>query len=152
MLYWLRAGCAWRLLPHDLPPWQTVYHYVRCWRLEGRWEQILRVLRVKERLRRAGGQPQRRHLGQPKRQDHRKAGPPGYDGAKKVGGRKRHVLVDTLGLLLAVQETAADVSDRDGAMALLGRLDRRRLPRLRAGWVVIHLAMIQLLVRRLARS
>jgi hypothetical protein len=53
---------------------------------------------------------------------------------------------------LAVQVTAADVSDRDGAMALLGRLDRRRLPRLRAGWVVIHLAMIQLLVRRLARS
>jgi hypothetical protein len=62
------------------------------------------------------------------------------------------VLVDTLGLLLAVHVTAADVSDRDGAMALLGRLDRRRLPRLRAGWVVIHLAMIQLLVRRLARS
>jgi putative transposase len=51
MLYWLRAGCAWRLLPHDLPPWQTVYHCFRCWRLEGRWEHILRVLRVRERIR-----------------------------------------------------------------------------------------------------
>ena len=51
MLYWLRAGCAWRLLPHDLPPWQTVYHYFRCWRLEGRWRDILRVLRVRERVR-----------------------------------------------------------------------------------------------------
>jgi putative transposase len=53
MLYWLRAGCAWRLLPHDhdLPPWKTVYHYFRCWRLEGRWRQILRVLRARERVR-----------------------------------------------------------------------------------------------------
>ena len=48
---WLRAGCAWRLLPHDLPPWQTVYHYWRLWRLEGRREQILAVLRERERVR-----------------------------------------------------------------------------------------------------
>ena len=51
LAYWLRAGCAWRLLPHDLPPWQTVYHYWRIWRLEGRWEQILAVLRERERVR-----------------------------------------------------------------------------------------------------
>jgi putative transposase len=51
MLYWLRAGCAWRLLPHDFPPWQTVYHYWRLWRQEGRWEQILARLREQERLR-----------------------------------------------------------------------------------------------------
>jgi putative transposase len=49
--YWVRAGCAWRLLPHDLPPWQTVYHYFRLWRHEGRWAQILTVLREHERLR-----------------------------------------------------------------------------------------------------
>jgi putative transposase len=49
--YWIRAGCAWRLLPHDLPPWQTVYHYFRAWRREGRWEQILTVLRERERCR-----------------------------------------------------------------------------------------------------
>ena len=51
MLYWLRAGCAWRLLPHDFPPWQTVYHYWRVWRQQGRWEQILARLREQERLR-----------------------------------------------------------------------------------------------------
>jgi putative transposase len=51
MLYWLRAGCAWRLLPHDFPPWQTVYHYWRLWRQEGRWERILARLREQERLR-----------------------------------------------------------------------------------------------------
>jgi putative transposase len=51
MAYWVRAGCAWRLLPHDLPPWQTVYHYFRRWRREGRWEQILTVLRERERAR-----------------------------------------------------------------------------------------------------
>jgi transposase len=51
MLYWLRAGCAWRLLPHDFPPWQTVYHYWRLWRQQGRWEQILARLREQERLR-----------------------------------------------------------------------------------------------------
>lgn len=51
LAYWLRAGCAWRLLPHDLPPWQTVYHYWRVWRLEGRWEQILAALRERERVR-----------------------------------------------------------------------------------------------------
>jgi transposase len=51
MLYWLRAGCAWRLLPHDFPPWQTVYHYWRVWRRQGRWERILARLREQERLR-----------------------------------------------------------------------------------------------------
>ena len=59
----------------------------------------------------------------------------GYDGAKKVNGRKRHLLVDTLGLIIKVHLTAADVGDRDGAAALLRRLDRRRFPRLRHGWV-----------------
>jgi putative transposase len=51
MAYWVRAGCAWRLLPHDLPPWQTVYHYFRCWRLEGLWEEVHSVLRTQERVR-----------------------------------------------------------------------------------------------------
>lgn len=51
MLYWLRAGCAWRLLPHDFPPWQTVYHYWRVWRQQGRWERILARLREQERQR-----------------------------------------------------------------------------------------------------
>jgi putative transposase len=51
MASWMRAGCAWRLLPHDLPPWQTVYHYFRSWRQQGLWEQVHGVLRVQERVR-----------------------------------------------------------------------------------------------------
>ncbi|WP_433379240.1 transposase [Streptosporangium sp. CA-115845] len=69
--YWLRAGCARRLLPRDLPSWQTVYHYWHLWRIEGRWEQMLTVLREAERIRQ--GRPpaaQRGHRGQPKREDH----------------------------------------------------------------------------------
>ncbi len=97
MLYWLRAGCAWRLLPHDFPPWQTVYHYWRVWRREGRWERILARLREQERRRQGRNPPQRGGPGQPEREDHRKGGPHGFDGAKKVNGRKRHLLVDTLG-------------------------------------------------------
>jgi putative transposase len=77
---------------------------------------------------------ERRDPGQPERADHRKGGPYGYDGAKKVNGRKRHLLVDILGLLLAVHVSPANVSDQDGAAELLGRLDRRQLPRLRYGW------------------
>jgi putative transposase len=79
--------------------------------------------------------PQRGDLGQPERQDHRKGGWHGYDGAKKLNGRKRHLLVDTLGLVCKAHVTPADVGDRDGAVGLLGRLDWRRFPRLRHGWV-----------------
>src|SRR5215204_1422157 len=78
--------------------------------------------------------PDRGHPGQPEHQDHRTGGRHGADGAKKVNGRKRHLLVDTLGLIIKVHLTAADVGDRDGAMELLRRLDRRRVPRLRHGW------------------
>jgi putative transposase len=79
--------------------------------------------------------PQRGGAGQPERQDHRKGGWHGYDGAKRLNGRKRHLLVDTLGLVCKAHVTAADVSDRDGAVGLLRRLDWRRFPRLRHGWV-----------------
>jgi putative transposase len=58
MLYWLRSGCAWRLLPHAFPPWQTVYHYWRAWRCEGRWERLLGVLRARKRPGRAACRPQ----------------------------------------------------------------------------------------------
>ena len=77
---------------------------------------------------------QRGHPGQPERQDHRAGGRHGDDGAKKLNGRKRHLLVDTLGLVCKVQVTAADVGDRDGAAQLLQSLDRRRFPGLRHGW------------------
>jgi putative transposase len=95
MAYWLRAGCAWRLLPHDLPPWQTVYHYFRCWRQQGLWEQVHATLRAQQRVRQG-----RRPTPVPPSWTARASRPPnggphGYDGAKRLNGRKRHLLVDT---------------------------------------------------------
>ncbi|HEX2183971.1 MAG TPA: IS5 family transposase [Chloroflexota bacterium] len=135
LAYWLRAGCAWRLLPHDLPPWQTVYHYWRTWRLEGRWEQILTALRERERTR-LGRQPtpSAAILDSQSVKTTERGGPHGYDGAKKVNGRKRHLLVDTLGIVLKARVTAADVGDRDGAAVLLDGI-RGAFPRLAFGWV-----------------
>jgi putative transposase len=65
MLYWLRAGCAWPAAAHDLPPWKTVYHYLRCWRLDGSWQQMVRVLRARSQYDRAGGRHDTTATGKP---------------------------------------------------------------------------------------
>ena len=136
MLYLLRAGCAWRLLPHDFPPWRTVYHYWRVWRRQGVWEtRAWGAARAGADSAGPQADPRCGDPGQPERADHRKGGPHGYDGAKRLNGRKRHLLVDTLGLICKAHVTAANVSDRDGARGLLRRLDWRRFPRVQHGWV-----------------
>lgn len=120
LLYMARAGGAWRLLPKDFGPWQTVCGYFQRWRKNGLWALLNETLRTFVR-REAGkrAQPTAAILDSQTVRSADHAGGRGYDAAKKTKGRKRHVLVDTLGLLLWVCVTPADVSERAGAAGFL---------------------------------
>jgi putative transposase len=132
--YLLRAGCAWRLLPHDFPPWATVYRYFRRWQADGTWDRLHRVLHLGLRgSEDREEEPSAAIIDSQSVKTTARGGESGFDAAKNVKGRKRHILVDTLGLLLAVVVTAADVQDADGGARLLARV-RERLPRLELIW------------------
>ena len=105
VMYILSTGCQWRAIPKDLPPKSTVHDYFVLWSCDGMLDRIHHALYVAmPRARRTRSQPDRRHHRQPEREERRKRGacidPHGYDAGKKIKGKKRHVLVDTLGLLL----------------------------------------------------
>ncbi len=135
IFYVLKSGCQWRLLPHDFPPWSSVYYHFRRFRLNGLWTLILKVLRAAER-KRAGKNPQPTAAimdSQSVKTVEESAHPSGYDAHKNVKGRKRHLLVDTLGILLSVYVTPAEVQDRIGARCLLAGL-KVLLPHLKKIW------------------
>ena len=124
LLYQNKSGRQWDLLPHDLPPKCTAHDYYRRWRADGSWDKLLDALR--RRARAAAGRAEEPTAGVADSQSAATAQvggeQRGYDGGKKVKGRKRHILVDTTGLLLAVAVTAANVSDGRAAPAVRGRL------------------------------
>lgn len=126
IFYLNRAGCAWRMLPKDFPPWQTVYWYFARWRDDGTLDKLHDALREQVRTEEEQRNPEPSagivDSQSVKGADTVSAATRGYDGAKRINGRKRHIVVDTVGLLLVVMVTAASVQDRDGGRGILKRL------------------------------
>jgi putative transposase len=139
LFYLLRTGCPWRYLPSDFPPWQTVYYHFRHFCRTGLWVHLWRGLRDAER-RRVGKDPHPSAAimdAQSVETVEESARISGYDGHKCIKGRKRHLLVETLGLPLMVYVTPADMNDTQGARRLLAELTyhifRLRAPAFRHG-------------------
>jgi transposase len=122
VLYVVKGGIQWRLLPSDFPSWKTVYHVFRKWALDHTWEALNARLRAHVRaLEGKRSQPTAAILDSQSVKSDPHGGAVGYDAAKRIKGRKRHLLVDTLGLILGIHVTAADVPEREGAQGLLER-------------------------------
>ncbi len=135
LLYLVVTGCQWRMLPREYPAWQSVYTYFRQWRDDGTWQRIHDSLRAQ--VRKLAGRHKHPTAGALDSQSVKTtqvAGARGFDSGKRVKGRKRHILVDTLGLLLAVVVTTASLSDPAGARLLLSRL-KGACKKLRRIWV-----------------
>jgi putative transposase len=132
VLYVLRTGCQWRYLPTDFPPKSTVWRYFDAWRKDGTLDRVHDLLRTRVRAAEKPYAPRTTASVDSQSVDTTGGGEHrGRDNAKNVGGRKRHIVVDSMGLLLAVLVTAASVDDATAAAELFGRLDGQPVSKVR---------------------
>ncbi len=136
VFYVLRSGCAWRMLPREFPPWPTVYAHFRRWRVSGALRRAHDASRVQVRAAEGrAAEPSAAIIDSQSAKTTGVGGPArGYDGGKRLKGRKRHILVDALGLVLLACAHAADVHDRDGARLLVDVAAPHELPSLQLVW------------------
>jgi putative transposase len=135
LFYKVRTGCQWDYLPHDLLPKSTVRDYFEAWQQDGTWRRLVEAVRRK--VRKAEGReetPRVAYVDTQSVKGTEMGGERGFDGGKKVNGRKRHLIVDSLGLLLAVVVTSARLDDGTAAPQVLGRLDPAQCLRLEVIW------------------
>lgn len=137
ILYQCRTGCQWDMLPHDLVPKSTAYEYFARWRDDGTWVQINEVLVRAIRGEHAPSQefePSAASVDSQSVKTSERSSTRGYDGGKKITGRKRNIAVDALGLLLAATVTIASTDDAEAARPLMQKLDDKSQPRLKVVW------------------
>ena len=135
IFYLLVTGCQWRNLPQDYPNPHSVYYHYRKWCLDGTWQRINRAMGYLDRRRKGRfARPSAAIVDSQSVKVSDMGGVSGYDGNKKIKGRKRHLLVDTLGNLLDVMVSAANVNDREGAKGLLTKVERQIAIRLLKIW------------------
>jgi putative transposase len=134
-LYRLKTGCQWRMIPNDFGiPWETVYDYFQRWTRDGIWDRINSALVAKVRI--AEGRPEETPsaacIDSQSVKGSETTENSGYDGGKKIKGRKRHIVTDTLGLLLVVLVTSAKLDDGAAASLVMSKMDPKDYPRLAA--------------------